>query len=138
MLPACFFPSPCRHAAVLASLVCDLNRTESSVGTVTIVSIKKISLPLNLIGARVRELRDSKGWTQEDLSTKLQVFGWDVSRESLAKLETQQRRVPDGELFILAKVLGTTTDALFVPNIYIKKLGPAFRMRLSRNRVKSK
>jgi DNA-binding XRE family transcriptional regulator len=120
------------------SLVCDLNRTFFPTGTVTVSSIKKVSLPLNLIGTRVRELRDRKGWTQEDLSTKLQVFGWDVSRESLAKLETQQRRVPDGELFILAKVLGTTTDSLFIPNINIKKLGPAFRMRLSRNRVKSK
>jgi transcriptional regulator with XRE-family HTH domain len=122
----------------LASSICDLNRTIFSVGAATVASIKKVSLPLNLIGMRVRELRDRKGWTQEDLSTKLQVFGWDVSRESLAKLETQQRRVPDGELFILARVLGTTTDALFVPNINIKKLGPAFRMRLSRNRVKSR
>jgi transcriptional regulator with XRE-family HTH domain len=83
-------------------------------------------------------LRDRKGWTQEDLSAKLQVFGWDVSRESLAKLETRQRRVPDGELFILAKVFGTVTDALFPPNVNIKILGPAFRMRLSRNRVKIK
>jgi transcriptional regulator with XRE-family HTH domain len=122
----------------LTSLICDLNRTIFSAGTVTVARIKKVSLPLNLIGVRVRELRDRKGWTQEDLSAKLQVFGWDVSRESLAKLETQQRRVPDGELFILAKVLGTTTDALFVSNINIKKLGPAFRMRLSRNRVKNK
>ena len=91
-----------------------------------------------MIGTRVRELRDRKGWTQEDLSAKLQVFGWDVSRESLAKLETHQRRVPDGELFILAKVLRTSTDLLFPTTVNIKKLGPAFRMRLSRNRVKSK
>jgi transcriptional regulator with XRE-family HTH domain len=93
---------------------------------------------LNLIGTRVRELRDRKGWTQEDLSAKLQVSGWDVSRESLAKLETHQRRVPDGELFVLAKILRTTTDALFPAGLNVKKLGPAFRMRLSRNRVKSK
>jgi transcriptional regulator with XRE-family HTH domain len=123
---------------ICASLICDLNRTIVPPGAVTVASIKKASLPLNLIGTRVRELRDRKGWTQEDLSAKLQVFGWDVSRESLAKLETLQRRVPDGELFILAKVLGTTTDALFPSNVNIKKLGPAFRMRLSRNRVKVK
>jgi transcriptional regulator with XRE-family HTH domain len=101
-------------------------------------SIKKVSSPLNLIGKQVRELRDRKGWTQGNLSAKLQVFGWDVSRESLAKLETQQRRVPDGELFILAKIFGTTTDELFPASVNIKKLGPDFRMRLSRNRVKSK
>jgi transcriptional regulator with XRE-family HTH domain len=83
-------------------------------------------------------LRNRKGWTQYDLSAKLQLFGWDVSRESLAKLETEQRRVPDGELYILAKVLGARTDDLFPPNLNIKKFGPAFRMRLSRNRVSEK
>jgi transcriptional regulator with XRE-family HTH domain len=122
----------------LTSLICDLNRTFTPSGVANLASIKKVSLPLNLIGKQVRELRDRKGWTQEDLSAKLQVFGWDVSRESLAKLETQQRRVPDGELFILAKVLGTRTDELFPANVNIKKLGPDFRMRLSRNRVKNK
>ncbi len=126
----------CLNAFLDASLICDLNRTIFPHGTVTVPGIKKASLPLNLIGTQVRELRDRKGWTQEDLSVKLQVFGWDVSRESLAKLEILQRRVPDGELFILAKVLGTTTDALFPSHVNIKKLGPAFRMRLSRNRVK--
>lgn len=100
--------------------------------------IEKPSIPLNLIGKQICELRKRKGWTQEDLAAKLQVFGWDVSRESLAKLETQNRRVPDGELFILAKILGTSTDKLFPANVNIRKLGPDFRMRLSRNRVKNK
>jgi transcriptional regulator with XRE-family HTH domain len=86
----------------------------------------------------VQKARDRKGWTQYDLSAKLQLFGWDVSRESLAKLETQQRRVPDGELLAIAKVLGVRTDDLFPQNVSIKKLGPAFRMRLSRNLVKEK
>jgi transcriptional regulator with XRE-family HTH domain len=122
----------------LTSLICDLNRTFLPSGVATVASIKKVSSPLNLIGKQVRELRDRKGWTQGELSARLQVFGWDVSRESLAKLETQQRRVPDGELFILAKVFGTKTDELFPANVNIKKLGPDFRMRLSRNRVKSK
>ncbi|MGB7769915.1 MAG: helix-turn-helix transcriptional regulator [Verrucomicrobiia bacterium] len=129
---------PCLNAFIWTSHICDLNRTIFLHGTATVASIEKALLPLNLIGTQVRELRDRKGWTQEDLSAKLQVFGWDVSRESLAKLETRQRRVPDGELFILAKVLGTATDALFPSNVNIKKLGPAFRMRLSRNRVKVK
>ena len=103
----------------------------------TVSVIKKASSPLNLIGPQVRKLRDSRGWTQAELAAKLQIFGWDVSRESLAKLETQQRRVPDGELLIFAKVLGVQTDDLFPSIVNIKKLGPDFRMRLSRNRVKS-
>jgi DNA-binding XRE family transcriptional regulator len=130
--------SLCENARFFASLICDLNRTFLRSRIATVASIKKISSPLNLIGKQVRELRDRKGWTQRDLAAKLQVFGWDVSRESLAKLETLQRRVPDGELFILAKVFGTGTDDLFPAVVNIKKLGPDFRMRLSRNRVKSK
>jgi transcriptional regulator with XRE-family HTH domain len=86
----------------------------------------------------VRKLRARKGWSQRTLAARLQVYGWDVSRESLAKLETQKRRVPDGELFALARVLGTRTDDLFPPNISITKLGPAFRVRLSRNRVRER
>jgi len=72
-----------------------------------------------------------KGWTQETFAGKLQLFGWDISRESLAKLEGQLRRVPDGELLFVAKVLKVTTDSLFPPGINIKKLGPQFRVRLS-------
>lgn len=87
---------------------------------------------------QVQRLRAGKGWTQHDFTAKLQLFGWDVSRESLAKLETQKRRVPDGELFVLAKVLGARTDDLFPSNVNIKKFGPAFRMRLSRNRVRER
>jgi hypothetical protein len=64
----------------LTSLICDLNRTFLPSGVANVASIKKVSSPLNLIGKQVRELRDRKGWTQEDLSAKLQVFGWDVSR----------------------------------------------------------
>ena len=85
----------------------------------------------------MRQLRDAKGWTQAELAAKLQLFGWDVSRESLAKLETQQRRVPDGELLIFAKILAVQTDDLFPSNVNVRKLGPDFRMRLSRNRVKN-
>jgi DNA-binding XRE family transcriptional regulator len=136
------FPSRCavilRIWIFLASSNCDLNRTIISFRIVSLAGIKKVSPPLNLIGQQVRDMRDRKGWTQEELSARLQVFGWDVSRESLAKLETQQRRVPDGELFVLGKVFGTGTDALFPASVNIKKLGPDFRMRLSRNRVKNK
>src|SRR5262245_52978893 len=51
--------------------------------------------PLNVVSPRVRALGDRKGWTQEYLARKLQLEGWDVSRESLAKLEARLRRVAD-------------------------------------------
>jgi transcriptional regulator with XRE-family HTH domain len=90
-----------------------------------------MTAPLNLVGPQVRKLRIRKNWTQEALSAKLQVEGWDVSRESLAKLESQFRRVPDCELLFLAKVLGVEVMDLFPSKIDLKKLDPALRLKVS-------
>ena len=90
-----------------------------------------MTAPLNLVGPNVRELRVLKGLTQEALTAKLQVEGWDVSRESLAKLESQFRRVPDCELLFLAKVLGVEIRELFPSKIDLKKLDPSLRLKVS-------
>jgi DNA-binding XRE family transcriptional regulator len=102
----------------------------------TFVFIKNVS-QLNVIGPQVRKLREQKGWTQGEFAAKLQLEGWDTSRESVTRLETQDRRVPDLELFILAKVLGVGTDDLFPRNLRgkIKALWPHYRVKLSRGQV---
>lgn len=82
---------------------------------------------MNLIGPQVRKLRTKKGWSQETLATKLQVRGWNISRDSLASLELQRRRVPDCELLFLAKVFGIGTEELFPRNLAMKTVGPAFQ-----------
>src|SRR5256885_10619424 len=87
--------------------------------------------PLNLVGPQVRKFRLQKGWTQATLAGKLQLAGWDVGRESLAKLESQIRRVPDCELLFLAKVLNVKLSELFPPGLDLKKLDPALRLRVS-------
>jgi transcriptional regulator with XRE-family HTH domain len=92
---------------------------------------------LNVIGPQVRRLREEKGWTQDRLAAKLQLFGWDTSRVSVTKLESQARRVPDLELFVLAKVLQVTVDELFPRNLRakIKDLWPQYRVKLSRGQI---
>ena len=82
---------------------------------------------LNLIGPQVKKLRTRKGWSQEALATKLQLQGWSVSRDSLANLELQRRRVPDCEMVFLAKVLGIKLDDLIPKNLSLKKIGPQFQ-----------
>ena len=42
----------------------------------------------NLIGPQVQKLRNQRGWSQEQLAAKLQIAGWDVSRNGLAMIET--------------------------------------------------
>jgi transcriptional regulator with XRE-family HTH domain len=90
-----------------------------------------MTAPLNLVGPQVRKLRIGMNCTQEAFAAKLQVEGWDVSRESLAKLESQFRRVPDCELLFLAKVLGVEVMDLFPAKLDLKKLDPALRLKVS-------
>lgn len=82
---------------------------------------------LNVVGPQVRKFRDKKGWTQAKLAQKLQLQGWDVSLQSVGKLEALLRRVPDGELMFLAKVLGVSVNDLFPRGVSLRQFGPKFR-----------
>src|ERR1700685_2211642 len=94
--------------------------------------------PLNLIGPAVRKFRNQKNWTQEAPAARRQEEGWDVSRESVAKLEAQSRRAPDCELLFLAKVLGVEVIELFPAKVDLKKLDPALRLKVSTKYPKRK
>ena len=102
--------------------------------------IKDATKQLNSIGPQVRKFRETKGWTQDDLATQVQLFGWDTSRISITRLENQERRGPDVELFVFANVLGVSADDLFPPNLrkQIKTLWPQYRVKLSRGQVPPK
>jgi transcriptional regulator with XRE-family HTH domain len=82
-------------------------------------------------------LRLRKGWTQNRLAVKLQLFGWDTSREAVTRLENQDRRVPDLELFVIAKVLGVRADDLLPRDLRarVRELAPHYRVKLSRGQV---
>lgn len=82
---------------------------------------------MNLIGPQVRKLRTKKGWSQEVLAAKLQLRGWNITRDSVASLELQRRRVPDCEMLFLARVLSVKTDDLFPRNVTLSKVGPQFQ-----------
>ncbi|MBI2926911.1 MAG: helix-turn-helix transcriptional regulator [Verrucomicrobia bacterium] len=68
--------------------------------------------PRNIVGPQVKRLREQRGLTQPMLVAKVQLLGWDLSRETLAKIETQIRWVADCELVCLAKALRVPIDAL--------------------------
>jgi transcriptional regulator with XRE-family HTH domain len=58
----------------------------------------------NIIGPQVRRLRNQRGWSQEQLAAKLQIAGWDVSRNGLAKIETRIQWMRDYQLAYLLNV----------------------------------
>ena len=98
----------------------------------------RMTAPLNLIGPQVRKFRTGKNWTQVALATKLQGEGWDVSRESIAKLEAQFRRAPDCELLFLSKVLDVAVLDLFPAKLNLKKLDRSLRLKVSTKYPKRK
>ena len=81
----------------------------------------------NLIGLQVKRLRTKRGWSQEKLALKLQLRGWNISRDSLASLESLRRRVPDCEMLYLGRVLGVRLEELFPKSLPLSKIGAQFQ-----------
>ena len=68
---------------------------------------------MNIIGPKVREIRESKEMTQEELVAKCNLLKWEISRSTLAKIESQVRRVTDEEVALLAKALKVEINVLY-------------------------
>jgi hypothetical protein len=66
-----------------------------------------------LIGPQIRKWRDNNGS--------------DISRDSLASLEFQRRRVPDCEVLFLSRALNVSLLGLFPKNVPLHKIGPQFQ-----------
>ena len=65
-----------------------------------------------MVGPIIRQCREEKKLTQEQLVAKLNIMGWDLSRVSLAKIESQIRCVADYEIPILAAGVGIEPSEL--------------------------
>ena len=68
--------------------------------------------PRNIVGPQIKALRVARGLTQPMLAAKCHLLGWDLSRETLAKIESQIRWVADAELFCLSKSLRVPLEGL--------------------------
>ena len=69
----------------------------------------------NMIGPTLRSLREAEGLTQAEFAGRLQLAGWDISRETLAKVESQVRCVTDRELVRFAEALEVEPNELLRP-----------------------
>ena len=68
----------------------------------------------NIVGPQIRKLREERGLTQPMLAARCNLLGWGLSRETLAKIETQVRWVADAELLCFSYALKVPLDA-FLP-----------------------
>jgi hypothetical protein len=67
------------------------------------------------------------------LAARCRRWGWDLSRETLAKIETQFRWVSDFEILCLAKALKVSPESLWPPKEKIPHLLEDFFGRLFRS-----
>ena len=66
----------------------------------------------NISGSRIREMRQKRRLSQGELAAKMQVEGIVLEQNAISRLEIGQRFVPDYELPVFAKVLGTSVEWL--------------------------
>lgn len=78
--------------------------------------------PRNIVGPVVKELRVKSGLSQPQLAAKINLLGWDVSRDILARIECQTRWVADFEILTLATSLRIDgPELLRLASIRVKK-----------------
>ena len=94
------------HALILA--LCGIPHKESH----NFCHCQGVKPPRNIIGPVVRELREKQGLTQTELVAKLNLMGWDVSRDIIARIEGQIRWVADFEIVKLAEAVDLDAPAL--------------------------
>lgn len=68
---------------------------------------------MNVIGPQVQRLREERNLTQEELTIQCNLIGWHISRSTLAKIESQVRRVTDAEVELLANALDIEISELY-------------------------
>lgn len=68
---------------------------------------------MNIVGPNVKFLREKNDWTQEQLAAKCNLVGWNLSRGTIAKIESKVRRVTDIEVELLSVALNIEVKALF-------------------------
>ena len=71
----------------------------------------------NIIGKKLKEIRENKKISQEQLSNKLSLLGITLYQSDIFRIEHNQRTVRDFELWGICSVLKIKAEDLFEPNI---------------------
>lgn len=66
----------------------------------------------NIIGKKIRELRNEKGWTQARVAELLQLKGHEFSDLTVLRIENGKRFVADYELKALAELFEVSYEEL--------------------------
>lgn len=67
----------------------------------------------NSIGTTVAKLRTQQALTQEDFAGRAATEGWQISRDTVKRIESGEREITDKEIRLLAKALRVPIGVLF-------------------------
>ncbi|WP_208422226.1 helix-turn-helix domain-containing protein [Latilactobacillus fragifolii] len=62
----------------------------------------------NYVGAKIKDFRESRDWTQDQLAKKL-----NTSRQTISRYESNTRKISPDTLFELSLIFDTTIDSFF-------------------------
>ena len=65
----------------------------------------------------MRRLRDERDLSQPVLAAKCQLLGWDIGRDTIAKIEGRCCWAGDEDIVHLARSLGVTLERLFPESV---------------------
>mgnify|MGYP000601468757 CR=1 FL=1 len=68
---------------------------------------------MNLIGPNIRTIRKGINLSQKELVARCNLLGWDISRGTLAKIESKTRRISDKEVLYVSQALKVDINELF-------------------------
>lgn len=65
------------------------------------------------VGNNIRELRENRRITQDQLDSRLQIRGCDITRSAVAKIEVGQRHLYPDEIILIKEILAVEYDDIF-------------------------
>lgn len=68
---------------------------------------------LNVIGQNIAMFRHQRGWTQEELTAKLQLLGCNITHQILACIEARHCVVTDTQIVFFSEVFRIPAEDLF-------------------------
>lgn len=70
----------------------------------------------NIIGKKLKEIRENQNISQEQLSNKLSLLGITLYQSDIFKIKHNERTVRDFELWGICTVLNIKSEDLYEPN----------------------
>lgn len=89
----------------------------------------------NIIGPQVRRLRSERVWSQPALAAACQRIGYDINRDTIAKIEAQNRWVSDFETILFSRIFSVPFAALMPSTMRTKEELAAFLSRPTTRRL---